>query len=62
LQERRKASLSFRIIRSRTHEHADPPHALALLSAGHKWPRSRRSANKCDEFTPLHVPVALCSC
>jgi hypothetical protein len=33
LQEYRDAGLLFRIIRSCVHEHADPPHPLALLRA-----------------------------
>jgi hypothetical protein len=33
-------------------EHADPPHAGALLRPRHKRPRRRRAAEKRDELPP----------
>jgi hypothetical protein len=41
LQERHVASRIFRIVRGRGHEHADAPHALALLRARRERPRGR---------------------
>src|SRR5262249_19337138 len=53
LQERQQARLRFRIVRTAVHEHADAPHALALLSACSERPR-RRAAEKRDEVAALH--------
>jgi hypothetical protein len=39
LPERSNASLSFGVIRSRTHEHTDPRNLLALLRPHRDWPR-----------------------
>jgi hypothetical protein len=41
LQERSNARLPYRVIRRCTDQDADPSHALALLRAGHEWPRRR---------------------
>jgi len=43
LCQRRDAGLSFRIIRGQVHEHADPPHPLALLRKAGERP-CRRAA------------------
>ena len=52
LPERRGAGLSFRIILGVEHQHADPPHPLALLRVRRERPR-RRAAEKGDELAPL---------
>jgi hypothetical protein len=53
LPEGRNASLSYGIIRTRAHEHTEPPHAFGLLRA-----RNERNcggtANKRDKFAPSH--------
>src|SRR5215510_12348149 len=54
LQERRVASLSFRIVRAQVHEHADAPHPLALLRMRRERPSRRRAAEQRDELAPLH--------
>src|SRR5262249_35460430 len=54
LQEGREASLAFRTVRARAHEHADPPHALGLLRARRERPRYRRAAEERYECAPLH--------
>jgi hypothetical protein len=41
LQERPDAGLCFRIVRGEWQEHADAPHALALLRARRERPRGR---------------------
>jgi hypothetical protein len=46
LPERRYASLSLRIIRSRTHKHTDPRNLPALLRPRGNWPYDRRAAEK----------------
>jgi hypothetical protein len=53
LPERRNASLSYWIIRSRTHEHSEPTHAFGLLRGRNEWNRGG-TANKRDEFAPSH--------
>jgi len=35
------------------HQHADPPHALALLRARRERPRDRRAAEQRDELATL---------
>jgi hypothetical protein len=55
--ERCDAGLSFRIVRSYVHNHADPPHALCLLRARCERPRGRRAAEHRDERAPVHCPV-----
>jgi hypothetical protein len=40
------------------HEHADPPHAVALLRARRERPR-RRAAEPSDEFTPSKPHLTL---
>src|SRR5215475_6859083 len=53
LLERRKSILPFWIVRSPVHEHANAPHALALLRARRERPRSQRAAKQGDELTSL---------
>jgi hypothetical protein len=46
--------LKFLIVRSRGEEHADAPHALALLRARRERPRCRRhSADERDKLAPF---------
>jgi hypothetical protein len=49
LREYRKARLRRRIVFVEPREHADPPHAVALLRARRERPR-RRAAEKRDEL------------
>ena len=49
LPEGRDASLSYRIIRTRAHEHTEPPHAFGLLRARNEW-NCGGTANKRDKF------------
>jgi hypothetical protein len=44
----------FRIIRGQVHEHADPPHPLALLRMRRDRPRRRSAADEPDELAPSH--------
>jgi hypothetical protein len=53
--ERCDAGLSFRIIRSRVHEHADAPHPLRLLRARRERPRHRRAAEQRDEVAAFQL-------
>src|SRR6516165_2430441 len=53
LQERPEAGLPYRIVRGCGQEHADPPHALALLRARRERPRGR-AAEQCDELALVH--------
>src|SRR5262249_50236589 len=46
-------SLKVRIVRSGRQQHADAPHALALLGVRRERPHGR-TANERDELTPLH--------
>src|SRR5258706_2734390 len=55
LRERCDAGLPLQIVRGEWHEHADVPHALALLRAGRERPRGRRTAEQRDELAPPHV-------
>src|SRR6516164_2190987 len=59
--ERSDASLSFQIGRSRAHEHADPPHLLALLRARRERPRGRRATERGQQLPPsdgdCHTPL-----
>src|SRR5262249_42437464 len=54
LQKYSIARLSERIVRIRVHEHADAPHALALLRPRHSRPR-RRAAEQHDDLASPHV-------
>jgi hypothetical protein len=47
------------IIGGRGHQHADAPHAVALLCARRKRPRYGRATEKSDEVAPLHVAPRL---
>src|SRR5262245_9939203 len=58
LQERPDAGLKFRIVRGSGQEHADAPHAVALLRTCREWPRRRHAAEKRDELPPFHVWMA----
>src|SRR5262249_24929816 len=49
--ERREAKLPLRIVFIEPHEHADPPHAVALLRLRRERPR-RRAAEERDERAP----------
>src|SRR5262245_17648703 len=53
LAERRNARLCLRIALGKAHQHADPPHALALLRARRDRPCCR-AAEQRDERAPLH--------
>src|SRR6516164_2057502 len=55
LPECRHASYHFRIVCGKAAEHADPPHAVALLRARREWPCGRRRAEQRDELAPLHA-------
>jgi hypothetical protein len=52
-KERRVAGLTFRIVRGRGVQHADPSHPVGLLRARRERPRSR-AAEQRDEFAPSH--------
>src|SRR5262249_28777615 len=54
LDESSHEILSFSIMSGEWGEHADAPHALALLRPHRKRPRRRRSAEQRDELAPLH--------
>ena len=49
----RRRGLCVRIVRGDGHEHADAPHAFALLRARRERPRRRRAAEQRDELAPL---------
>jgi hypothetical protein len=51
------AGLIFRIVRRCRQEHADAPHALALLRACHERPRCRRAADQFDELASLPLTI-----
>jgi hypothetical protein len=55
--ERRDAGLSFRIVRSQVHEHADPPYSVWLLRARRERARDRRPAEQRDELAALHHSI-----
>ncbi len=48
--ERRDAGLIFRIVRGCGHEHADVPHALALLRSCSERPEQRRHRHPAEEI------------
>ena len=54
LHERSEACLPFRIVCCERHEHADAPHALALLRTCGKRPSGCRAPEQRDELAPLH--------
>src|SRR5262249_18056600 len=54
LRERQETRLSFRIVRSLSHEGADPPHAIGLPRARRERPRGSRSAEQRDERAAPH--------
>src|SRR5262249_27988951 len=54
LRERRDVSLRHGIVFVARDEHADPPHAVALLRARRKRPRRHRSAEPRDERPAPH--------
>src|SRR5262249_12274733 len=47
------AGLSFRIVHSYVHKHADPPHAFVLLRPRRERPRGRRAAEQRDELAAV---------
>jgi hypothetical protein len=51
-----ETGLKYRIVRGCGHQHADPPHALALLRARRERPRRSRAAEQPDERAALHCP------
>src|SRR5262249_36945729 len=53
LAERRNARLCLRIALGKAHQHADPPHPLALLRARRERPR-RRATQQGDERASFH--------
>jgi hypothetical protein len=53
LEERRIACLCYCIICRERHEHADAPHALALLRLRRERPCCRRAAEQRDELPPF---------
>ena len=55
LPERRDIGLSFPVALGKRHQHADPPHLVALLRTRRKRPHRRRAAEKRDELAPLHI-------
>src|SRR5262249_9914457 len=58
LRGRGVAKLPLRIVLVEP-EHADAPHAVALLRAHHERPRRRRAAERSGEFAPSnpHLPL-----
>src|SRR5262249_52295156 len=54
LQKYPIARLSERIVGNKVMEHADAPHALALLRARRERPRNRSAAEQGDELAPRH--------
>jgi hypothetical protein len=53
LRERREATLLLKIVFVSEHEHADPPHAVALLRPRHHRPR-HSAPEPCDELPTVH--------
>jgi hypothetical protein len=47
--------LRFRVTFRVGHQDANPPHLTGLLPPRRERPRGRRTTNKLDELTPLHV-------
>src|SRR5262249_31923960 len=58
LRERRDAFQSSLISLDRAHQHADAPHALALLRTRRDRPRGCRAAEKRDELAPFQWPMS----
>jgi hypothetical protein len=58
LRERRVARLRLRIIFIERHEHADPPHAVALLRA-RRDRQCRRAGKRDDEIAPFHSMISV---
>src|SRR5262245_46138031 len=60
--ERCDTGLSFRIIRSYVHEHADAPNTLRLLRTRRERRRCRRAAEQGDELASPHVQLSAGGC
>jgi hypothetical protein len=58
LQERRDASLGYRMVLAERHEHANAPHPLRLLRPCRERPRCR-AAEQRDELAPSRVEHGL---
>src|SRR5262249_20011547 len=58
-QERSEAGLPYRIIGKCRQEHADAPHAIALLRARHERPGRCRAAEQRNERAPPHSITSL---
>src|SRR5262249_33154619 len=54
LPECREAGFCLRIVLGEAHQHADPPHSVALLRARRERPRRRRAAEQRDELPSPH--------
>src|SRR5262245_18783022 len=54
LPKRLDAALSFRVVGD-AHQHADPPHPLALLPPRRERPSSRRAAEQRDELAAFQL-------
>jgi hypothetical protein len=52
LRERREATILLGIVFVTPHEHADAPHAVALLRPRHYWPRTRQPHNELSASHP----------
>src|SRR5215471_15896430 len=57
LAERRNARLCLRIALGKAHQHADAPHALALLRARRERPSGRRAADERHELAAFHHSI-----
>ena len=54
LREPGQLGLCLKIVFAVRHQHADPPHSLALLRPRRERPRRCRAAEQRDELAPLH--------
>ena len=56
-RQSRPARLCFWIVLGEAHQHAKPPHALALLPVHRERPRRHRAAEPSDEFAPSNHSI-----